>query len=68
MPADIGYSAVQDGASGSVYLLASARLMAYYKDVSEYEVLKTYTGAELAGVRYEPIFLILRIILEHFKF
>ena len=22
------------------------------------EVLKTYTGAELAGVRYEPIFLV----------
>ncbi len=53
---DIEYSAVRDGASGSVYLLASARLAAYYKDASEYEVLKTYTGAELAGVRYESIF------------
>ena len=29
---DVEYSAVQDGASGSVYLLASARLMAYYKE------------------------------------
>jgi isoleucyl-tRNA synthetase len=53
---EIEYSAVKDGQSGAVYLLATARLGAYYKDESEYEVLRTWQGAELAGVKYRPIF------------
>ena len=53
---EIEYSAVRDGESGAVYLLATARLGAYYKDESAYEVLKTFEGAALAGVKYAPIF------------
>lgn len=53
---EIEYSAVKDGQSGAIYLLATARLGAYYKDESEYEVLRTWQGTELAGVKYRPIF------------
>ncbi len=53
---DIEYAAVKDKADGAVYLMAAARLGAYYKDAAGYEALGTWTGRELLGLRYEPIF------------
>jgi isoleucyl-tRNA synthetase len=53
---EIDYVAVRDADSGEIYVLAEARLSAYYKDASQYEVLKTMQGADLAGVTYEPLF------------
>jgi isoleucyl-tRNA synthetase len=54
--ADIGYVAVRDAESCEVYVLAEARLGAYYKKEAEYEVLKRFQGSELAGLTYEPLF------------
>ncbi len=54
--ADIDYVAVRDAASGDVYVLAEARLSAYYKKEGEYELLKKFQGSELAGLTYEPLF------------
>jgi len=38
------------------YVLAAARLGAYFKNESEYRVVWTKKGAELKGISYEPLF------------
>ncbi len=55
---DIDYVLVRDNASGGRdhYILAEARLPAYYKDESEYEIVWQRKGAELKGIEYEPLF------------
>ena len=53
---DIDYVIVADAASGDRYLLAEARLAAYFKKPEEYEVLARLKGSELAGWTYEPLF------------
>ena len=53
---DIDYAAVRDREDGSVYVLAQARLGAYYKKEEAYEVLKTFKGRDLKGWTYEPMF------------
>jgi len=53
---EIDYVAVRDAETHEIFLLAEARLPAYYKAEAEYEVLKKYKGAELEGVHYEPVF------------
>jgi len=37
------------------YILAEARLSAYYKDETEYKIIWNKKGAELAGLEYEPL-------------
>jgi isoleucyl-tRNA synthetase len=51
---DIDYVLVKDGAEH--YVLAEARLPAYYKDAAGYEIVRRFKGAALAGVEYEPLF------------
>lgn len=53
---DIDYVAVRDLKGGEVYLLAEARLSAYYKKPDEYEVLFKHKGRDLKGWTYEPLF------------
>jgi isoleucyl-tRNA synthetase len=62
---DIDYVMVQDvlpqdgvPKDGAVdkYILAEARLSAYYKDPSEYKVIWKKKGADLIGINYEPLF------------
>ncbi len=53
---EIDYVALKDKETHEVFLLAEARVSAYYKKEEEYEILKTYKGAELKGIKYEPIF------------
>ncbi|MBS1693253.1 MAG: isoleucine--tRNA ligase [Actinobacteria bacterium] len=53
---DIAYVVVQ-APDGGRYVLARARLAAYARELGEEpEVLATYTGADLLGVRYLPPF------------
>ncbi len=54
--ADIDYVALKDADDGAVYVLAEARVAAYYKDASKYEVLQRFKGSALEGLRYEPLF------------
>jgi isoleucyl-tRNA synthetase len=54
--ADIDYVAVRDAESSEVYVLAEARLGAYYKKETEYAVLKKCKGRDLEGLTYEPLF------------
>ena len=53
---DIEYVAVRDAADHNIYLLAAARLAAYYAKPAQYEVLASWPGAALRGLTYEPIF------------
>ena len=51
---EIDYVKVKDGAE--CYIMAQARLAAYYKKETDYEVLWTKKGSELVGMAYEPLF------------
>jgi isoleucyl-tRNA synthetase len=51
---DIDYVLIKDG--GDRYILAEARLPAYYRDPGEYHIAGTFKGARLAGITYEPLF------------
>ena len=53
---DIDYVAVRDVAEGTVYILAEARLSAYYKKEEQYEIIKRLKGSDLKGIKYEPLF------------
>ncbi len=52
--ADMDYVLVEDGQER--YVLAEARLAAYYKDITSLKVLKKLKGSELVGAQYEPLF------------
>jgi isoleucyl-tRNA synthetase len=51
---DIDYVKVADG--DEHYILGKDRLPAYYKDESDYTVVWTKKGSELAGLHYKPLF------------
>ncbi len=51
---DIDYVMVEDGEDS--YILAEARLSSYYKDPSSCRIVWRKKGAELEGLRYEPLF------------
>jgi isoleucyl-tRNA synthetase len=51
---DIDYVLVKDGEDH--YILAAARLSAYYKKESDYQIIWTKKGKELLGIAYEPLF------------
>jgi isoleucyl-tRNA synthetase len=51
---DIPYVKVKDGTES--YILAEARLTAYYKKPEDYQIVARYTGSELAGRSYAPLF------------
>jgi len=53
---EIDYVAVRDIESGDVFVLAEARLSAYYKKEEQYEILKRMKGSDLEGLTYEPLF------------
>lgn len=56
MGPDIDYVKVQDNESGDFYILAKARLSAYYKDESEYRIVYERKGLDFVGAEYEPLF------------
>jgi isoleucyl-tRNA synthetase len=51
---EIDYALVQD--QNDRYLLARSRLSAYYHNESEYKLVWVKKGAELTGIKYEPLF------------
>jgi isoleucyl-tRNA synthetase len=60
---DIDYVLIEDLADSRLsipdphyYILAEARLPAYFKDPSEYKIVWRKKGAQLLGVEYEPLF------------
>lgn len=53
---DIDYCLVKDGETDDAYLMAKARISAYYKKETDYTVVYECKGRELEGIKYEPIF------------
>ena len=51
---DIDYVKVKDG--DAHYIMGKDRLESYFKDESEYEIVWTKKGSELAGLHYKPLF------------
>jgi len=54
--ADINYTLINDTLSGFHYILAEARIPAYYKNETDYKIIWKKKGSELAGLQYEPLF------------
>ncbi len=52
----MGYVKVKERASGRQFILAASRLLFYFKNREEYDVVSTFTGDSLAGKRYKPLF------------
>lgn len=52
----IEYVKVLDLASQRQFILAKARLSAYYKEESEYQILDTFLGKQLEHQTYHPLF------------
>ncbi|MDR0494314.1 MAG: isoleucine--tRNA ligase [Treponema sp.] len=50
------------------YILAVARLPAYYKNETEYKIIWRKKGAELSGIQYEPLFPYFKEAAEHNAF
>jgi isoleucyl-tRNA synthetase len=63
---EIDYVLIQDGSER--YLLAEARLTAYYKNATDYTVLLRAKGAALLGIEYEPLFPYFKEAREHNAF
>jgi len=56
MGPDIDYVKILDVESGDHYLLAKARLGAYYKEECKYKIVYTRKGKDFIGAKYEPLF------------
>ena len=56
MGPEIDYVKILDKESGDFYIFAEARLSAYYKDASGYEIIYRHKGKEFIGAEYEPLF------------
>ena len=56
MGPEIDYVKILDKASGDYYILAQARLSAYYKNEEDYQIIYTRKGADFIGAKYEPLF------------
>ena len=60
--ADIDYVLIEDKTSNPPlaepqhYILAEARLPAYYKNENDYNIIWRKKGSDLAGIQYEPLF------------
>ncbi|MDA0323591.1 MAG: isoleucine--tRNA ligase [Verrucomicrobia bacterium] len=52
----IEYVAVRDTETQDTYVMAGARLESIYKDASDYSVIQRFSGSELAGWTYQPLF------------
>jgi len=53
---DIDYVLIEVQPEPQYYILAEARLPAYFKDPAEYKIIWRKKGGELLGVEYEPLF------------
>ncbi|MCR5437303.1 MAG: isoleucine--tRNA ligase [Treponema sp.] len=56
MGPDIDYVKILDKESGDYYIFAQARLSAYYKNESDYEIIYSAKGKDFIGAEYEPLF------------
>ncbi len=53
---DLDYVELFDKTNGDTYVLAQDKVKDYYKKEEDYEILRTYKGSCLVGIKYEPLF------------
>lgn len=53
---NIIYAEVADHKTQETYILAKERIASYYKNPEDYEIVREFTGSNLVGVGYEPMF------------
>uniref|UniRef100_A0A8C8SK60 Isoleucine--tRNA ligase, cytoplasmic n=1 Tax=Pelusios castaneus TaxID=367368 RepID=A0A8C8SK60_9SAUR len=53
---ELQYVKLKDSATGKIYILMEARLVALYKSESEYVILDRFPGIVLKGKKYKPLF------------
>ncbi|MCL2265464.1 MAG: isoleucine--tRNA ligase [Treponema sp.] len=53
---DIDYVLIETLSAPEHYILAQARLPAYFKNETDYKIIWTKKGSALAGLQYEPLF------------
>jgi isoleucyl-tRNA synthetase len=53
---EMDYVKIKERSSGHHYILAASRLIFYFKNPEEYELVSTFTGASIAGRQYRPLF------------
>uniref|UniRef100_A0A8C3FMZ1 isoleucine--tRNA ligase n=1 Tax=Chrysemys picta bellii TaxID=8478 RepID=A0A8C3FMZ1_CHRPI len=53
---ELQYVKLKDSATGKIYILMEARLVALYKSESEYVILDRFPGITLKGKKYKPLF------------
>ena len=56
MGPEVDYVKILDKESGDFYIFAEARLSAYYKEASAYEIIYRAKGKDFIGAEYEPLF------------
>jgi isoleucyl-tRNA synthetase len=56
MGPDLDYVKVLDKKSGKHYILANSCLSTNYKNDEDFQILETFKGKALEGMRYEPLF------------
>ncbi|MBO4404789.1 MAG: isoleucine--tRNA ligase, partial [Treponema sp.] len=56
MGPEVDYVKILDKESGDFYIFAEARLSAYYKEESAYEIIWRHKGKDFIGAEYEPLF------------
>ena len=56
MGPEVDYVKILDKESGDFYIFAEARLSAYYKEDTAYEIIYRAKGKDFIGAEYEPLF------------
>ena len=56
MGPDIDYVKILDKESGDYYIFAEARLSAYYKNETDYQIIWKHKGKDFIDAEYEPLF------------
>lgn len=65
---NLDYIYVKDKKSGETYLIVKEVLSQFYKDKSEYELIKEIKGRKLEGKEYEPLFPYFKNTANAFRF
>ncbi len=65
---DLIYSYIKDKSDGTVYLLSKSLIKDFWKNESDYDILKDVKGKELEGKKYYPLFDYFKNTPNAFKF
>lgn len=65
---DLKYILIKDKSDKNIYLLGKDSVPKFFKSSSEYKILKEFSGAELEGKKYKPLFNYFNNLKNSFRF